>query len=346
MWLLVILGIASAFSQLEFHQRYLNQFIRVSDIKNESRLTVLTCPKYECSEETLPEGQCVKYQDGTYLLQQCSDSKFCSTALYSHTDSFCEDVPPAPEKLDLNPGETCKVDTDCHSGKCSPDKKCVGKRLNERCDDQSDCDVGYVCYNLYQSATCQPQRKVGQSCDNYLTAKFCINAAACDNKICEELYSRNNGAIVDTVSAASLCKSGYYETVPSHSQKAICIQAPKSPNLPLPIKCNPGEMCRSSDGEWAARCRCGYNSEGQGYCPLFPGDDLYQSFMQKMLLYIKAKDLKPCHILDVGQMNCGASDEVYKNMVNSRRMVDFFNLIPGNDKCVKQIYTYEYWDNL
>lgn len=346
MWLFISLGVASAFSQLEFHQRYVSQFIRVGNIQNHGSVSALSCPKYGCSDEALPDGQCGKYQDGSYLLQQCPDDKFCSTALYSYTDSFCEDIPAAPEKLDLNPGETCKVDTDCHSGKCNPDKKCSGKKTNESCDDQSDCDVGFVCHNLNQDATCQPQRKVGESCDDYLTAQFCINAAACDNETCEELLSRNDGAIVDTMSAASLCKSGYYQIMPNHTQKAICMKAPKSPNMPLPIKCGPGELCYSSDGEWAAHCRCGFNSDGQGYCPLFPGDDLYRNFIKSMTEYIRAKDLEPCHILNIGQMNCGASDEVYKNMLNSRRLVDFFNLIPGNDKCVKEIYTYEYWDNL
>lgn len=346
MWLFAFIGVASAFSQLDFHQRYISQFVRVSEIQNNLRAGELNCPRYECSNESLSEGQCVKYQDGFYLLQQCPEKQFCATALYTRSDAYCVDIPPAPEKLDLNPGEACTADSDCHSQKCGPNKKCVGRRTGESCDDQSDCDVGFACHNLYQAATCQPQRKVGDSCDNYLTSQFCINAAACNNKSCEALLSRNNGAIVDTMSAAALCKSGYYEVIPSHTDKAICMNAPKSPNQPLPIKCDPGDWCRSSDGEWAVRCRCGFSSEGQGYCPLFPGDDLYQAFINSMFLYIEAKDLQPCHMLDVGQLNCGASDEVFKNMLNSRRKVDFFHLIPGNDKCVKEIYTYEYWDNL
>ena len=126
-------------------------------------------------------------------------------------------------------------------------------------------------------------------------------------------------------------------------EKAICTPAPKSPNIPQPVKCTAGDWCYSSDYNHAIPCECGYNPTGQGYCPQFPGDSAYQTFLESLKAYIQKADLNKCHILNVGLEACGASQEVYDTMVKSRREVDFYPFIQENDECIKSVYTFDYW---
>jgi len=61
----------------------------------------------------------------------------------------------------------------------------------------------------------------------------------------------------------------------SNGFRSVCLNAPTSPNVPMPIQCTPGTYCYSADGMYAMECQCGVNDDGNAYCPLFPGDSLY-----------------------------------------------------------------------
>lgn len=346
MWLLVLLGLASAFPQLEFHANYISRIVRTHEVP---RITLDSpqCPKYACATSELKPEQCVQYDplNNLYSAKACSQDKgkaFCPVALFSRSDSYCIEVQPSSGSSGL-PGDACKNDEECDGiGKCV-NYVCGGGKTGDFCDDLPDCDVGYSCHNLQQTASCEAQVSLGGKCGSYISNDYCVNSATCSNGVCEALFSKGPGAIVDTEHAALLCNTGFYKELVNLPEKAICIQAPKSPNIPQPVKCNAGEWCYSGDYNYAIPCECGYNPTGQGYCPLFPGDSKYQTFLESLKAYIQKADLNKCHILNVGLETCGASKEVYDTMLQSKREVDFYPFIQENDECIKSVYTFDYW---
>lgn len=66
----------------------------------------------------------------------------------------------------------------------------------------------------------------------------------------------------------------------------VCAEAPSSATKNIPIKCEAGSQCMSSDGSAAADCVCGYNSAGSAYCPLFPGDAPFLDLITETKNYI------------------------------------------------------------
>lgn len=346
MWFLAFLGIAAAFPQLSFHASYISRIVSNHDVSR-----ILTdspqCPKYACATADLNSGQCVKYDAETnlYSAKACSQENgktFCPVALFSRSDSYCIEVKSSSSSSGL-PGQSCELNEECDGiAKCEK-SVCIGGKTGDLCDDLPDCDVGYACHNLKQNATCEVQVALNGKCGSYITSEYCVNSAICNNSICERLLSKGAGAIVDTLSAAMLCNTGFYKESPSRPEKAICIEAPVSPNYHQPVKCNAGDWCYSSDYNYAVQCECGYNPSGQGYCPLFPGDTLYKEFLTSMKNYIEKATLDKCHILNVGVGYCGTTKEVYDEMLKAKREVDFYPLIQENDDCIKSVYTFDYW---
>lgn len=347
MWLLAFLGVALAFPQLDFHSSYISRVVKTREVPR-----ILTdspqCPKYQCATSDLAPEQCIKYDAelNLYSVKACSQDNgeaFCPVALFSRSDSYCIQVQPPYSPPTGLPGDSCKSNEECDGIAKCVSEVCIGGKTGDFCDDLPDCDVGYSCHNLKQDASCEVQVALDGECGSYITSEYCVNSAICNNGVCAPLLSKGPGAIVDTISAGMLCSTGFYEEIAAKPEKAICIQAPESPNFPQPVKCSAGEWCYSSDYNYALQCECGYNSSGQGYCPLFPGDNLYKDFIASMKNYVEKANLNKCHILNVGQEYCGASQEVYDEMVKTKRIVDFFPFIQENADCIKSVYTFDYW---
>ena len=177
----------------------------------------------------------------------------------------------------LLPGEDCTLTEGCLEGafddigKCI-NAKCTGHGFNETCRRDSDCLIGLYCDD--NLLVCQNQKGLGEKCNSHYD---CKNNFLCMNKTCLEFYSLPNGTYLEPKKGKyfkSLCK---YEFINEKTNQ--CIDSLEYYNV-LPenidengfVKCNLNQMCNyTSGGNWTVytkSCECGYNKEGQGYCPL------------------------------------------------------------------------------
>ena len=322
-----------------FHQSYVSKFA----VSESAPLSAATCEPYLCSASALPQGQCNYYKSGVNQLQVCPAGSFCPWALSTYSNTTCVQGSTTIGYGGV-PGDTCSSNSDCQGkSTCNGQGICQGLKTGAFCDDQPDCDVGYACHNVQMAATCQPLNSLGQACGDALTMNLCQNTLACNYNKCVSLFSKINGALVDYNVAGLVCASGFFERT-GEKGGAVCAAAPLSPRLNLPISCTAGSSCRSRDGRYSTPCQCGFNGNGQGYCPLFPGDDMYQQYLTALKTYMTDSGLNNCHYLDIGMPTCTGVSQVEYDALNAlHEQVLFFVAKMGNDKCVKNIITSEYW---
>ncbi|OMJ79032.1 hypothetical protein SteCoe_21015 [Stentor coeruleus] len=338
--LLLALLAVSCFGFQDFHTSYIQRFTRAH--KEPSKATY--CEPYLCSPKALIPNQCVYPVDGNNYLQTCPSGSFCPWALSSPFNASCVQGSTALSYGGL-PGDACKSKADCQGlSVCNQvTGVCEGGKTGAFCNDQPDCDVGFNCHNVEQAASCQPVNNLGGTCGNYLTMNLCKNTLTCNYGKCINLFSLQDGTLVENDSAALACQSGFYELTQQPGQ-AVCKSAPKSPKVAMPISCSAGTMCKSSDNKYQTPCQCGFNSMGQGYCPLFPGDDLYQQYLTALKKYMTYPGLNDCHYLDVGMPTCsGVPKPIYEEVEATATEVEFYVAKFGNDRCVKNIITSSYW---
>ena len=175
------------------------------------------------------------------------------------------------------PGEKCEVDVECvyplnnpssQFHKCE-DGRCNGMDENGICEDNSWCLAGYYCDKY--SGKCQEQKSKDEKC---LDSKECQNDLICLNKKCsDDLFSLGDGKKVpeneDKEAQKRFCKSG-------EVYDSVCVSyndVDKKTDDNKYKRCNFGEKCSynvtglSYNKIHEVNCPCGYNSEGQGYCP-------------------------------------------------------------------------------
>lgn len=340
---ILVLALCLANARLDFHSQYVSKFKSVSSLSPEP-LTAATCESFQCSSSPLNQNQCVSPSGTANNLQICPQGSFCPWALSTKYNTTCV---PGSTVISYGglPGDQCFSNSDCGGlSICNlRTNTCVGRTTGQPCNDQGDCDVGYSCRNVEMAATCQPMVGKGVKCGDYLSMNLCQNNLACNNGVCTSLFSGANGNIVTLDSAALLCESGFY--VPGNQPfTAECTKAPVSPSVSLPIACTAGTLCYSKDKKYSIPCQCGFNSNGQGYCPLFPGDAQYQSYFDAFQTYMTSPGINSCHYLDVLMPTCpGIPDAEYKNLESLRLEVEYFTAKMGNDRCVKNIITNTYW---
>lgn len=340
---ILVLALGLVCARMDFHSQYVSKFKPVTSIDPEP-VSAAACEPFKCSSTSLNANQCVYPLNGTNNLQICPQGSFCPWALNTKYNTTCVQGSTVISYGGL-PGDQCYSNADCGGlSTCNlATNICVGRTTGQSCNDQGDCDVGYVCHNVLMSATCQPMNTLGTKCGDYLSMNLCQNNLACNNGVCTSLFSQGNGNVVSLDSAALLCKSGFY--VPGKQPfTAECKSAPPSPSVSLPIACSAGSLCYSKDKTYSTPCQCGFNSNGQGYCPLFPGDAIYQNFFQAFQAYMTSPGVNSCHYLDVLMPTCpGIPDAQYENLESLRLEVEYFTAKMGNDRCVKNIITNTYW---
>ena len=327
----------------DFHRNYVARFSRSG---SEELQDAVTCPEYACA--AMPAGECVSYSTntGNYQVQSCAAGQFCPVALDMMTNSTC--LPQSPNSNSSgNPGSTCTTNTDC-SGLAHNCTKgiCYGFPQGHSCSDQPDCNVGLMCDNVGENGTCQPQITPGKKCETWVYDENCINGYVCINEGCVGMFSLQDGAIVSSDYGAEACSSGFYEEFVGFPQRGYCAPAPTSPVSMMPIPCQPGSLCYSADGRWSTPCECGINPTGAAYCPVFPGDDLYQSFIALFKEYIVQSNPASCHELDFGSEPCGAPAALFSSLNRAKVTVDLQVAIQGNTQCIKQTFTQAYWSTV
>jgi hypothetical protein len=182
------------------------------------------------------------------------------------------------------PGEACNKDTDiCFNDAVGGNSTCVdnicqGKVEGENCTLTENCVVGLYCNTQTTNSTCAKQLSEGVNCTDTFD---CQNNLFCYMGKCKPLGSLKNGEEVskNTVGTFNVnlnkelaCES----TTLNVGNQTICVQfnyenttASKQDSNGY-VPCNWNEDCQYTDGidKFSKKCGCGYNAEGQGYCPI------------------------------------------------------------------------------
>jgi len=246
------------------------------------KLQPTKCAKWICSAAVVNTTQCfnstqsytddqivVWYQSCTNTTQVCPGAPNSVYSLTETTTATCKDpgTNPTPTSLNRLPGEPCKVDGDCKAvsggGKCS--STCSGKAVGDTCASDEECTVGNAC----ASGKCTKQSAAGGAC---LRSEECQNNLICQaKKTCIAMYSLAVAAAINPADFVGkdvnvACAFGSYDSV-----KNVCTQPDYKDNTQIDkngfVNCTYQSPCSYDDGS-QQECGCGYNLDGQGYCPL------------------------------------------------------------------------------
>ena len=245
------------------------------------------CAKYFCKEE-IKGGTCAisnyknEFEINVTLADVCSDNIKCqlngepNEVFYNKTN-----IEGNCSSNILNrryPGEKCQIDTECIYPLNNPSSQfhkceeeiCSGMEKDGICEDNSWCIVGLYCDK--HEGKCKEQIKKGEKC---LESKECKNNLVCINGKCDDLFSLEDGKSVPEKETyefqKKFCKNG--EVI---DNKCVSLNDLDTKlNDDSYKKCAYNSYCEykiNGLGEGRkkyVKCGCGYNSEGQGYCPHF-----------------------------------------------------------------------------
>ena len=246
------------------------------------------------------------------------------------------------------PGEKCEVDTECfypinnnstQFHKCV-DGRCNGMDENGICEDNSWCLAGYFCDKF--SGKCKEQKSKDENC---LDSKECQNNLICLNLKCsEELFSLENGQKLpeneDKEIQKKFCKSG-------EAYDSFCVNYIEYENMKdddsIYKKCNFGQKCTYNVTGLNYRrrleisCPCGYNAEGQGYCPKFY-EESNKDWDEYRDILVKNYD-NECHTEN--RYNCYKTTEMDKEKQLKNKLEKghlFYNSVPCAEKLLEGKY--------
>ena len=257
------------------------------DTPPQPRNGIWSCPIYKCDDIKFDQTTCAYSvnpfnEQGNnvtvYLNNACRSGELCNfqenLTFQNWTSNYtCVQITRPDLKRNKYPGESCRDHDDCRNSKFNEtigyciEGHCTGMKENNKCDSNEDCEAGLFCNGLY----CQKQQSIGGFCiDQY----SCQNNLGCLNGTCAALNSQKNGTNLGNTLDSRLCENG----IINKNNQCIQISYRKmSPDSNGFVKCNLGQMCNYTTGQWTSYddsdlieipCDCGYNSEGQGYCPL------------------------------------------------------------------------------
>lgn len=130
-----------------------------------------------------------------FNLKACPDKTVCNLQFGDEPDT-CAPNYTIPLRY---PGEACKNPEECFSGNCN--SVCTGKKVDEACSDDADCDVELFC-NL-PTLKCKAVSKFNESCSTVIK---CGAGLVCNDGTCLSIGSIENGK---PASAPAACKSFY-----------------------------------------------------------------------------------------------------------------------------------------
>ena len=285
--------------RLQESEECIKEVIFNYDMKNIFNLNQ-TCPRFTC-EET--RENCLfginplndKGNGITILLNpnSCHEKEYCSLPNENkiinaslimerpHLEGQCK-IFQAENNLKRYPGEDCIFDNDCFvSNSICLNGKCTGVDPDGNCTHTSECKVGYFCNTQKK---CEEQKDEGETCKE---GWDCRNFLGCFKGRCIKFGLLKRGIKVSPELAPFpgddkrnfLCFTGELEQNDGLSGN-FCVDNDyydkwiKENNINIDdkgyIKCNYGDKCYYNNGKniFSKNCECGYNDEGQGYCPL------------------------------------------------------------------------------
>ena len=269
-----------------------------------------SCPKFSCNydQENCFNGINPLNEDGKGITinlnsNSCHEKEYCSlpgeneiinaslimenSKIEGQCKIFWSDM---DEKR--YPGEDCNFNSDCllKNSTCT-NGKCSGAGLDENCTNTSECSAGLYCNKDVNK--CKRQKGEGETCSE---GWDCVNYLGCFKGRCIKFGTLKKGIKITKELAPFpgnekrnyLCLTGELD-----ENGNFCVEndyddnwlKSSSKNIDDEgyIKCNYGEKCLYTNGKnkFEKDCECGYNSMGQGYCPL-PSSRNLEAWTEKM----------------------------------------------------------------
>ena len=255
------------------------------------------CPRYHCSKK---QKSClISYnpfnEDGSgitiNLSRVCTNNEKCAgNEIIFNEDSVsgkCMPRPPLPIMHIRLPGEECDATNKCieqGAFKSSCDNgRCTGQELEEECFSTTECVAGLYCD--ITTNRCKPQVGLEGNCTDIFE---CANHLGCYEGKCVELGKLNEGGDLsfekigefsNNPKKSLFCHLGQvsFEDGNTCAVHKYADKTDESRNSDGFVKCNLGEKCHYTDGQtkYIKDCECGYNSDGQGYCPISMETSIY-----------------------------------------------------------------------
>lgn len=320
-----------------------------------------SCPKFSCNTdmENCLFGNNPLNENGNNISLQlnpkiCRQNEYCTTSGISTVN----DIMLIMKKQTIEgqcsiyqkvtgvryPGEECNINSDCVENSLCENGECTGIKEGESCNKTSECKKGYFCY--MGTKTCQKQKKEGEMCSE---GWDCANFLGCYSGRCI-LFGSLKAGIRNTIQYSPfpgnekryyLCNTGELDG-DDGTTGDFCVQTDYS-EIWLNetgkivdengfVKCDYNETCKYFNGKRNITkiCGCGYNSDGQGYCPL-PSARRMEEW-NKRIKYIGESAGNKCHSLS--RFNCYLQND-YKEYVQRREMDKntieahlFYNAVP------------------
>ena len=319
-------------------------------LTNKSDSTALDCKSYECVQNPPSDFGllriCAEYKSsaGKYGLKKCdypnSFENFCDTRNFVDQKAYC--VTPQLEKTGLYPGEPCSQNKTCLSQYCQGDF-CGGGKLGDSCSSNSECNHGLRCLG-----TCQPLIGLNQyGCHSDYD---CINSCGCDKNstgesgVCRPYFSIPIGQVVGSCVEYNslLCEKG--QCTNSTNSTYECVEPFVSRRN---TECVSSSQCLSANSEVYSKCECGYNGPGNAYCQPFIGDSVGMDLLSSLKDWVQSNEILFCNTERRWSLDCAENwnGNDYDRLKYRYYAYKNFTHYQLNDECVKNIYTYDYWDS-
>lgn len=230
-----------------------------------------------CAEHVVNNGKDVVelYDQCDKDLEMCGDYSQYFKLPVVPTTLLCQ--PKSFNNAIKYPEEACTSNGQCDSGKCTNGVcEFPGNKDGKTCTTSKDCGIGKFC----SANTCTDLLSTSaQSCSNTFECQMNL---VCFNNKCVSPYSSvdigTKSQLENGVDPSYFCKTGRYDPITGNCYKLITKGTPESSGL---VKCKIGHNdcnygASGIDGVNTNRniveeCQCGFNADGQAYCPL--GDD-------------------------------------------------------------------------
>ena len=270
------------------------------------------CAVYSCKKE-IDGGICAKsdykneFEINVTLADVCSDHKKCN--LRGEADDVFYNGTNIEGNCFYNilynkyPGEKCDFDSECVYPLNNPSSQfhkceeghCNGMNENDICEDNSWCKVGLFCDKT--KGKCKGQKGKGSKC---FESKDCKNNLICRDGKCTDLFTVEDGQSVPERESYEIqrkfCKNG--EVINNICVSFNDLNGTKVNDNEYK-KCDYNSYCEykvnglENGRKKYVKCGCGYNSEGQGYCPHF--HDYSKNDWNEYKKAWKSKSENNCH---------------------------------------------------
>lgn len=256
------------------------------------------------------------------------------------------------------PGESCYIDSDCFGISRCQNGICTGANNGENCTNTYECKVGHYCNK--QTKKCTAQKKEGEQC---VEGWDCLNYLGCYRGRCIKFGILKPGVMNNDIYSPFpgderryyLCNTGELDGDDSTTGN-YCVKTKYSDewiksNKKVAdsngfIKCEYQEKCIYDNGRRTIvkDCGCGYNAEGQGYCPL--PSSLRMDEWNNRIKNIANSANNNCHTLS--RFNCYLQNKIkdfFRQKDNDKNTINahlFYNSI----SCAENMFALQRYLNI